>query len=112
MSDPAYSDFDDYFGRHSTVSPALHAHLRAQANMSGAAIRRADVQYAKDVDAYYDERDRLREEFEARLAAGAIRLYTRRERLERTAAGHPDNPSVQAARRLLTKLDAVETTAA
>lgn len=29
---------------------------------------------------------------------------TRRERLEQTAAGHSDNPSVQAARRLLAKM--------
>lgn len=40
------------------------------------------------------------------VAAGLYREPTRIERLTRTAQGHDDNPSVQAARRLLAKMSA------
>jgi transketolase len=49
------------------------------------------------------KREALRAEYQAKLAAGELRHPTRRESLEKTAAGHPDNESVQAARRLLAK---------
>jgi hypothetical protein len=48
-----------------------------------------------------EKRDSLRAEFEAAKEAGLIREPTRIERLQAAAAGHPDNPSVQAAKRLL-----------
>lgn len=43
--------------------------------------------------------------YEQLLAAGTIRRLGRRERLEEVASGHPDNPSTQAARRLLAAWD-------
>lgn len=48
------------------------------------------------------------EAFDTMLADGRLRLLTRRERLEQTAAGHPDNGSVQAARRILARMNAPE----
>jgi hypothetical protein len=97
-----YRDFDHYAAVHGPA-PALHAHLRAQAGMSGAAIRRADRQYLADVDAYYDARARLRTTWDRGVADGTILVANRRARLEALASGHNDNPSVQAARRILAR---------
>jgi len=46
-------------------------------------------------------REQLREEYREKLAAGDLRRPTTIERLRETANGHPDNASVQAARRIL-----------
>ena len=45
----------------------------------------------------------MRQEYEAAVEAGDVRPPTRIERLKATANGHPDNASVQAARRILSK---------
>ncbi len=45
----------------------------------------------------------LRAEYRRLVEAGEIRAPTRIEQREKTAAGHPDNPSVQAARRILAR---------
>jgi hypothetical protein len=39
------------------------------------------------------------------VSTGDVRPPTHRERLERTAAGHDDNPAVQAARRVLRRME-------
>lgn len=46
-------------------------------------------------------RENLRAEYDSAVAAGLIRPPTHMESLMTTARGHSDNPSVQAARRLL-----------
>lgn len=76
-------------------SPAAHVAARTRQDQ-------VDRQRARDfeLDA---RRTALREEYYQAIKSGEIRAPTRREMLERTAAGHPDNPSVQAARRLLGK---------
>jgi len=99
-----YRDFDHFFNAHTRITPALHAHLRSQANMSGVAIRRADAEYYRQVDAYYAERERLRAIWTIGIADRSIQVMNRRTRLEAIASGHEDNPSVQAARRLLAKM--------
>ena len=48
-------------------------------------------------------REELRQAYAAEVEAGTVRPPSRVERLIRTAQGHPDNESVQAARRLLEK---------
>lgn len=45
-----------------------------------------------------------REEYDEAVSRGELRPLTRLERLKATASGHPDNPSVQAAKRLLSAL--------
>lgn len=45
-------------------------------------------------------------EYQRLINTGLVRPLTRRESLERTAAGHDDNPAVQAARRVLARLPA------
>ena len=50
------------------------------------------------------KRDRLRAEYRLLVQRGLYRAPTRIERLQAIAGGHPDNPSVQAARRLIQKM--------
>jgi hypothetical protein len=50
---------------------------------------------------WQDMRDRLREEYRQKVQKGEIRPPSRVERLLQTARGMPENPSVQAARRIL-----------
>ena len=49
-------------------------------------------------------RNELREEYQLEVEAGRIRPPSRVERLKATAAGHPDNDSTQAARRILERM--------
>lgn len=49
------------------------------------------------------KREDLRQEYDRLVEQGAIRPLTPKERLMETASGHPDNDSVQAARRILAK---------
>ncbi len=76
--------------------PGLHDHHPARLS----AIRR---QAAAD-HAWQERRQALRREYAEQVARGAIRPPTRTERLLATAQGHPDNASVQAARRLLGRM--------
>lgn len=66
--------------------------------------RKVAAQSAKDA-LWMERRAVLRVEYAAKVAAGELREPTHRERLEEAAAGHPDRPDVQAARRLLAKLN-------
>ncbi len=55
------------------------------------------------IAAHAEKRAAARREYEALVAAGKVRPPTEVEKSLRTAHGHPDNASVQAARRFLTK---------
>ena len=79
--------------------PAMHRQPRSTPKSRH---RLAKLQNGKDA-ALCARRAELRAEYERLVAAGELRPRTRRERLEDTAAGHPDNPSVQAARRILAR---------
>jgi SAM-dependent methyltransferase len=61
-----------------------------------------DAQAKKDAD-LIKRRQQLREEYWVKVGQGELRPPTRIEKLIETAQGHPDNESVQAARRLLEK---------
>ena len=52
---------------------------------------------------YHNKRDAMIDEYERLVAEGKIRKLTMIEEYLRKAQGHPDNPSVQAARRCLLK---------
>ena len=52
--------------------------------------------------------NRLRREYEDEVTRGTIRPPSRIDRLRITAAGHPDNDSTQAARRILKKIETQE----
>lgn len=64
--------------------------------------RIVEHQAQKDAD-LISRRQKLREEYWAKVGSGELRPPTRIEKLIATAQGHPDNLAVQAARRLLEK---------
>ena len=68
---------------------------------------RQEQQFHKEAEAarnaYHNKRDAAIEEYERLVAEGKIRKPTIIEEALRKAHGHPDNPSVQAARRVLKK---------
>lgn len=70
---------------------------------SKAATRRRIKQLQDEQNKIMKARDSARAAFRAMITSGEIRLMTRLEKLQATAKGHADNPSVQAARRLLAK---------
>lgn len=80
------------------VESHIHAGLRSKPTTKSYQrwfdARLAELQSGRD--------EAVRRYWEA-VACGEIRAETQGERLEGTAAGHPDNPSVQAARRVLEK---------
>lgn len=68
---------------------------------------RQEQQFHKEAEAarnaYHNKRDAAIEEYERLVAEGKIRKPTVTEEYLQKAHGHPDNPSVQAARRSLLK---------
>lgn len=101
---PIVIDLESYLaqrGAHKSFGdPALHkTHTRHSKKTWQKLL---DHQSTKD-HSLAERRDRLRQEFHELVAAGVLREPTRIERLIRTAQGHSDNESVQAARRLLAK---------
>ena len=102
MAEPL--DLDQYLGKLGlATTPAEHGFLRATASMSGIALKRAQVRSANALEAYGRKRAAAVERYNALVTAGEIRPLTRLEKLETLADGHLDNPSTQAARRLLAK---------
>ncbi|MES1933281.1 hypothetical protein T35B1_11757 [Salinisphaera shabanensis T35B1] len=105
---PRVLDFEAFaIKRHAAMTDlgeaALHkAHSRQSRRQRQ---RQLDAQQQRDQE-WAVRRSQARDDYAAMIASGEIRKPTRRERLERTAQGHPDNPSVQAARRLLAQMDA------
>ena len=76
----------------------MHRYPRRPSKSSQIAMSRLVLKQMSD---WQDSRDRLRVQFEALKAEGAIREPTRTERLERTAQG--EGPAAEAARRLLAR---------
>ncbi|WP_353251125.1 hypothetical protein [Salinisphaera sp. T31B1] len=105
---PRVVDFEAFaVKRHAAMTDlgeaALHkAHTRQSRRQRQ---RQLDAQRQRDHE-WATRRAQARNDYADMIARGEIRKLTRRERLERTAQGHPDNPSVQAARRLLARMDA------
>ena len=60
------------------------------------------AQLARDGQ-WFKKRDTIRQEYKTKIQSGELREPTHYESLVQTAQGHPDNESVQAARRILKK---------
>ncbi len=103
---PEVATYDEYCAARGVDSfaPSEPSAHKFPNGVSGAAHRRILARIHAEGEAWQADRIRLRKEYDAKLASGEVRKPTRRESLERTAAGHPDNESVQAARRLLAKM--------
>ena len=76
---------------------------RATANMSGAALRRAQAQHEIALDKWLVGRNKARKKYAELVNCGKIRPPTRTQRLMQRARGHSDRQDVQAARRVLVK---------
>jgi HD superfamily phosphodiesterase len=83
--------------------PAEHGFLRATSSMSAAALKRAQKWHRQALVEYGIQREAAIAAYNALVEAGEIVDPDQTERLERKAQGHPDNDSVQAARRVLEK---------
>jgi hypothetical protein len=70
-------------------------------HVSKTARKRHMKMVAKKDEALTVARERLREVYQTRVDMGLIRQPSHYERIRKTAMGHPDNQSVQAARRIL-----------
>lgn len=77
---------------------------RSSAGMSPKTWRRLVEQQAERDRELEARRATLRAEYWRKVSAGEITPPGRTQRLLRAAAGHPDNESTQAARRLLAKM--------
>lgn len=76
--------------------PEMHRNPRRP---SKASQREAARRISAQLSYWQASRDRLRNEFESRKAAGTVREPTRKERLTRTAQG--EGTAAEAARRIL-----------
>jgi len=86
------------------AGPMPHATFtRSTANMSGAALRRAQKQHAANLLAWEQRMTAARAEYQEQVASGQRQPPTRIEQLKARARGHPDKASTQAARRVLEK---------
>lgn len=65
--------------------------------------RRFEKECAEAEKEYQERRKQAIEEYNALVESGQVRPLTSIERTIRKANGHPDNPSVQAARRMCEK---------
>lgn len=98
---------DEFLGPKGLASPIsdwLDDKWRGNKNFSSGNQREKFREEArKNIDEYHDKRNAAIKEYKNLLASGKIREPTSLERSLKTAQGHPDNKSVQAARRMLTK---------
>jgi len=85
--------------------PALH---RSSENISPGQRRRQLARFETQAAEYAENRRAAVQAYLASVESGEIEQpnLSHAERLTLTASGHPDNPSVQAAQRLLAKIQA------
>ena len=98
-------DEEEYMSRAGYPKGAMpHATFtRSTMNVSGRALRSYQKEHGQKLKAWTDARDRLRAEYRAKVQSGELEPRGRMAKLLAKAKGHPDNSSVQAARRVLTK---------
>lgn len=96
-------DFESYASSRGASRFGSDVAAQRLPNTSEGQRRRIAEQQYRVSQANAVTREALRKEYDLRVSRGEIRPPTRIEELQRIARGHPDNPSVQAARRLLRK---------
>lgn len=103
LSSPQVMDEEEFLTKHggsrqSFGDAGLHkAHSRVSRKQRDKQLQQ---QAAQDAE-LLQRRDGLRAEYARLVSLNLLRPRTRRERLEITAAGHSDNESTRAARRIL-----------
>lgn len=106
---PKVMDFETFAALHGASRQAVgDAGLHNPAgHMPASTWRRWIADQVKRDEDWFRRREELRAEFAAAVARGEIREPTGLERLHANASGDPENPSVQAARRILAKREAM-----
>lgn len=99
---------DEYLGRRGLASPIsdfMDDKLRGMQRVIGTA--KGQARFRREANAarttYSDRRDAAIAEYKSLVSQGKIVAPTKVQRLLKTARGNSDNPSVQAARKLLKK---------
>jgi len=82
-----------------------HGGFRYPNGISKAERRRQERRIRERLELVTTRRASARQMYDWLCSTGEVRPPTRREHLERTAAGHDDNPAVQAARRVLRRME-------
>ena len=96
---------EQYLERHGLGMAALgDVSLHRQPGGTPKSIAAAAKRQSQRDYAWQRARERLRQEYAEKVAEGSVRPPTRHERLRRAASGNPDNPSTQAARRVLARM--------
>lgn len=97
---------DQFLAQHGVSAP-ISDYMFDKLRIPHGLTARQEQQLHKDAynyaTEYHNKRDAAIEEYERLVAEGKIRKPTIIEEALRKAHGHPDNPSVQAARRCLLK---------
>lgn len=102
QNSPEVMTFEDYCaskGAQFPSEPGMHK----RGNASPAAWKRAMKSFQAELDSVWRLREKLRVEFEAKIAEGSIRLPSYKEKLIFAANGHPDRMDTKAARNLCEK---------
>lgn len=86
------------------ISDYLEDKMRGNINFSSGKQREKFTKEARiNIDSYHDRRNKAIQENDHLVASGKIKPPTRIQKSLKIAQGHPDNRSVQAARRMLAK---------
>ncbi len=104
--DPEVMSLDQFLASRGVAAP-ISDFMIDKLKIPHGLTARQEQQFHKEAEAarnaYHNKRDTAIEEYERLVAEGKIRKPTIIEEALRKAHGHPDNPSVQAARRVLKK---------
>lgn len=104
MGEPRVIDFEDFANENGASRLAFgEAGLHKRGHMSDTAHRRAMRTMIERDEKLATRRAELQNQYDAAVKRGEIRPMTSEERLEQTAQGDENMPSVQAARRVLEK---------
>ena len=86
------------------ISDYLEDKMRGNRNFSSGKQREKFTKEARiNIDSYHDRRNEAIQEYDHLVASGKIKPPTPIQKSLKIAQGHPDNRSVQAARRMLAK---------
>ena len=104
--EPEVMSLDQFLASHGVAAP-ISDFMIDKLKIPHGLTARQEQQFHKEAEAarnaYHNKRDAAIEEYERLVAEGKIRKPTIIEEALRKAHGHPDNPSVQVARRALKK---------
>ena len=97
---------DEYLGERGLSSP-ISDYMVDKMLIPHGMTSRQNKQFLKDAEKarndYSNKRNAAIKEYNSKIAAGTIKAPGKYDKLIKTARGHEDNPSVQAARRALKK---------